>query len=755
VGCRAQERVHRADRAALIARFGRLLGALTPFRVALLATLAIVIAYLPASRLGIVRELEGKALDLRLQLRPPLPPSESIVLVLIDDRSIHEVGRWPWSRSIMAEMTRRLVAAGARTIAFDLLFAEPESSLLAPAGLAALRRALAAPRPAVPADLEAAIAGLLDNLAGDQKLAREIAGAGNCVLPFSFILNEQIASQPTSPPPGYVARAAFRVVQGTDGDRASLPLVATGLLAPLPELGTAASALGHVNLTLDRDGAARFEYPVAAYGADAYPSFSLEIARRYLGVPRDGVRLELGRGIALGDRFLPTDEAMRLPVNYRPSERFPRISAARLLAGDLRGLALAGKIVLIGGAAAGIGETFLTPFSTVLPSVARHAMVVDSIVREDFLIRRDAGALLDLGLLAVGGLVIGWLAGRRGLPAMTLGFAALGAGFVALNLWTFLERGVWLNLFLPLLALAAIWAIVLAYNYFIGQRQERLIRAAFKHYLSPDLVEQVARDPSLLRLGGEQRELTVLFADVRDSTRLAGALAPARFAELLNQVLTVLTAALFEQGGMLDKFTGDGLVAVFGAPLAQPDHALRACRAALAMQAQLQPLQARWARPDLPPLEVGIGINSGPMIIGNMGSRERFSYTVIGDEAHLGARLEAANKDFRTRILISEATWRAVAERLAARELDVVTFRGIDRPIGVFELLGERPLSAPRAEQVEVFAAGLAAYRGGQWATAAARFDQVLALAPDDRPSQLYLERCRARLAAASPGERS
>ena len=181
-------------------------------------------------------------------------------------------------------------------------------------------------------------------------------------------------------------------------------------------------------MALDRDGAARFEYPVIAYRGDDYPSFALEVAREYLGVPRDRVRLELGHGIALGDRFLPTDDTMRLPVNYRRPGRFRSLSAARLLAGDTEGLALDGKVVLIGGAAAGIGETFLTPFSPVLPSVERHAMVIDSIVRQDFLVRRDVSGLLDLGLLAVGGLIIGWLAGRQGLLVMTLGFAALGAG---------------------------------------------------------------------------------------------------------------------------------------------------------------------------------------------------------------------------------------------------------------------------------------------------------------------------------------
>jgi adenylate cyclase len=288
---------------------------------------------------------------------------------------------------------------------------------------------------------------------------------------------------------------------------------------------------------------------------------------------------------------------------------------------------------------------------------------------------------------------------------------------------------------------------VILYKYLVGERQERRVRAAFKHYLSPTLVEQVARDPALLQLGGEQKELTVLFADVRDSTRLGAALPPPAFVELLNEVLDSLTRVLFAHDGMLDKYTGDGLVAVFGAPLPQPDHALRACRAALAMQDALAPVQARWARPDLPPLEIGIGINTGSMIIGNMGSKERFAYTVIGDEANLGARLEAANKDFRTRILISEATWRQVRGEIAARELEVVTFRGMARPVRVFEVVGPEPLPTADAIRLERFAAGLAAYRREQWDAAKSAFEQALALAPGDRPSRVYLERCRDRLA--------
>jgi adenylate cyclase len=387
-----------------------------------------------------------------------------------------------------------------------------------------------------------------------------------------------------------------------------------------------------------------------------------------------------------------------------------------------------------------------------MPGVERHATVVDNILRQDFVIRRHETVLLDLGFVTIGGLLIGWLGQRGRLLAPSLGFGAIVAAGVAANIWAFFQLDRWLNLFLPIASIVAIYTAVILYKYFIGERQERRIRAAFKHYLSPSLVEQVARDPALLHLGGEQKELTVLFADLRNSTGLGAKLPPAEFVRLLNEAMDTMTAVLFAHDGMLDKFTGDGLVAVFGAPLPQPDHALRACRAALAMLAALAPVQARWARPALPPLEIGIGINTGSMIIGNMGSKDRFSYTVIGDEANLGARLEGANKDFQTRILISEATWQQVKDEIAARELDVVTFRGMARPVRVFEVVGTRPLPSEEARRLEQFAAGLAAWRRERWAEAESLFEQVLAAAPDDRPSQLYLERCRQHLAQAGAG---
>jgi adenylate cyclase len=721
---------------------------LSPLRVALLATAALCLGYVPAARTPAVQQVEAQLLDLRFRLRSAAPPSDEIVLVLIDDQSIREIGRWPWSRAVIADALARLAAAGARTIGIDLLFAEPEVGAVPAAWLDRLREVLgdAGGQGAPGLDADRVLARFLDRLSGDAEFAAQMRAAGNVVLPFSFGFSEPPDVSPPEPPPA-VRTPAFRIVHGPGAAREILPLVASSLLAPIPELAQAASSLGHANVRFDLDGAARFAFPAVAYGQNVYPSFALEVARQHLAVPRDQIRLELGRGIWFRDRLVPTDDHTRLVVNYRGRGRFRTMSFAQLLASDLSAAELEGKVVLIGGAAAGIGETFVTPFDAYLPGIEWRATVIDDILRQDFMLRRNDTVLLDFGLLTLSGLLIGWLGQRSGLLRPSLGLAALAAGVLATNLWAFFELGRWLNLFLPLVSVVAIYTAVVLYKYFIGERQERRIRAAFKHYLSPTLVDQVAREPALLHLGGEQKELTVLFADIRDSTRIGAKLPAGEFVQLLNEVMDVMTGVLFAFDGMLDKFTGDGLVAVFGAPLPQPDHPLRACRAALAMVEALEPVQRKWARPELPPLEVGIGINTGSMLIGNMGSKERFSYTVIGDEANLGARLEAANKDFQTRILISEATWQRVQDEIAVRELDVVTFRGMARPVRVFEAMGTQPLPSKELRRLEQFAAGLAAWRRQCWAEAKVMFEQVLAATPNDRPSQIYLERCRARLA--------
>lgn len=698
--------------------------------------------YLPATQLEPVRQLEAQLLDLRLRLRPAAPVSGAVVLLRIDDRSLAEFGRWPWSRTTIAALLERLQAAGARTIGLDLLLVEPEPGAVPLSALERLQQELAT---GAVERAERTLEALRAGAASDEQLAEALATAGDVVLPTLYDLVGAPVGGAAAPPP-WLERSAFRVVEQAATPTLSPPQAHGPALLPIESLGEAAASLGHANVPLDADGAARSELPAIGWRGAYYPSFALEVARLQLGIERDRVRLQPGHGIVLGERVLPTDESMRMPVNYRGGERFASVSAADLLGGAADPAWFAGRAVLIGGTAAGVGESFKSPFSRLMPGIERHATVIESILEEDFLARREASALLDLAAVVAGGLLIGWLAGRRGLLAASVAGALLLTALITGNLYAFLALGWWLNLFLPLAALSAIYLLVAAYGYFVEQRQERRVRAAFKHYLSPTLVDRVARDPTLLQRGGVQKQLTVLFADIRQSTELAAALGPSRFEELLNEVFGVLTGVLLDHGGMLDKFVGDGLVAIFGAPVPQPDHALRACRTALAMQRGMQPLRARWRQADLPPLEVGVGINTGSMLIGNMGSKERFSYTVIGEEAHLGARLEAANKDFRTQILISEATWRLVEGHLAARELDLMRFRGIERPVRVFELLAEQPLPEPAASRARRFAQALEAYRDGRAAAAREQFEQLLREVPGDHPSALYAERCRERL---------
>jgi CHASE2 domain-containing sensor protein len=305
------------------------LARLTEARAALLATCLVLLAYLPASQTSLVRDLEGDLLDLRFRLEPERPASDEIVLVLIDDASIGEIGRWPWSRAVIADLVSRIGAGGAATIGVDLLFAEPETAAVPAPLLDALSKALprhgAGDGASGTDELARVVGRLLESAPGDEALAAALAKVGNVIVPFPFEFGATSQGPPAAP---YVAANAYRIVRtGTDG-AGDLP-TATGLLPPVAAIGEAA-ALGHSNLALGPDGAARFEYPAIVYRGDYYPSFAIEVARQHLGVPRDRTSLLVGRGVQLGERFVATDARTRLVVTYAVPGRFPRISAASL-----------------------------------------------------------------------------------------------------------------------------------------------------------------------------------------------------------------------------------------------------------------------------------------------------------------------------------------------------------------------------------------------------------------------------------------
>jgi adenylate cyclase len=519
--------------------------------------------------------------------------------------------------------------------------------------------------------------------------------------------------------------------------------VGVAVQTPVASLAQSAQSLGHVKVAFDTDGTPRYDYPVIPYQGDYYPSLAFQVARLYLGLGLEEAVVYFGQGVQLGERFVPTDEAMRLLVNYYgPPRTFPTYSFADVVQGRLPNSTFHNKIVLIGAGANGLGDTFVTPFSAALSGVERHATVIANVLRGDVLQRRDATVLVDLGSMAVIGLVLGWLSPR--LPWLWGIFCAgsLAGGYTVLNVLALTRAGWWVHLLFPLVAVGVQYGSITLYRLITEERQKRMIRKAFQSYLHPAVVAQVAQHPERLKLGGEKKALTVLFSDIRGFSAISERLTPEALVQLLNEYFSAMAQLVLADHGLLDKYIGDAIMAVYGAPLPTPDHAYLACHTALRMLTTLHTLQPHWQARGLPPIEIGIGINSGDMIVGNMGSDLHINYTVTGDEVNLGSRLEGVNKAYGTKIIISESTWEQVRERVATRELDVIQVKGKEKPTRIFELLGLPPLTAAPMAMVHRFEAGLQAYRAQRWGQARRCFQQALEQVPGDRPSQLYLRRC-------------
>jgi adenylate cyclase len=720
----------------------------TAFRVSLLGTLLLMLLYVFGARSALMRNLEAKALDLRFHLRGAQTLDSPVVLVVIDDRSIAELGRWPWSRQRFAEVVQRLREAGARVIGFDLLFPEAEATLERDM-LHRFRQAIDAFELPVHDPTREALQRVLRQLEEmadpDQALAAAIQEAGSVVLAFALTVGPPFpqAQLPRSAPP-FLSRSAYRTWFVAGPQAPVLPLASTGILPPIERLGRAAVGLGHVNVAFDTDGTPRYEYPVLPYAGEYYPAFAIQVARQYLELRLEEVQVRFGEGLQLGPIFIPTDESMRMLVNYQgPRGTFRTYAFVDVLRERLPDAIFREAIVLIGGSASGLADTFVTPFAAALAGVERHATIIDNILRQDFLHRRATTALVDVAAIVLMGLLVGWLSPK--CPSYWGSIAALGlAGiYVLANVLTFTQAGVWVNLFFPLFAVVVNQSGITLFKYLTEERQKRQIRRAFQYYLHPTVVEQVSHNPQLLRLGGETRELTVLFSDIRSFSTIAEGLSPEGLVQLLNEYLTVMTRVILRHNGLLDKYIGDGIMAVYGAPLHDPEHAYRACCSALEMMEELQALRKRWTGCGLPALDIGIGMNTATMVVGNMGSELRFDYTVMGDGVNLASRLEGANKEYGTNIIISESSWEQVRDRIATRELDLTRVMGKAQPTRIFEVLGIPPLSPGRVSLVQQFEAALQAYRGRHWEDALQRFQQVLEVMPGDAPSRVYIRRCQ------------
>jgi adenylate cyclase len=620
--------------------------------IALIVALTLSLMHL--ANLSFPEMLEDKTLDLRFKLRGPIAPGPETVIAAIDEKSINKLGRFPWPRSVWGRVVDRLTEEGARVIVFDVFFTEPE------------------------------------NVESDDLLQKAIQKSGRVILPLVFDFSETGYKESgfTDAKLDFMVPSAYAVLKNTGADGHFSPLEAKMVLPTLLRFSAFAKSLAQINMIPDEDGTLRWEMLAIKYQDDYYAPIGLQAARLHRGLEMTDLALDgAGGAVQLGDAAIPIDRFGRMLINYRgPAGTFPFYSVSDILDRTTPPGAFKDRIILIGPTALGIYDLRVTPFSNNMPGIEKHASVVDNLLRGDFLYRTETSVLFLIVLFA---LVLGVALPRLGAGAGAALFVALFAGYLWLVYYLFAAKGIWFNLVYPASALFFGYTGQTAYRFFMEERRARDIRRMFSSYVSKRIVDELIRDPSKAKLGGDRKEITVLFSDIRGFTTFSEKHQPEEVVSLLNEYLGAMTEIVFEHEGTLDKFVGDAIMALWGAPVGQPDHAERAVRCALAMIEKLKQLQAKWTAEGRYAIDIGIGINTGEMVVGNMGAEgKKMDYTVIGDNVNLGARLEGLTRKYNNHIIISEYTHAKVKDLVQALELDSVTVKGKEKPVVVYDLVG-------------------------------------------------------------------
>ena len=720
-------------------------GAISPLKITLFIIFLALILFL--ADVTFLRFMELKALDLRMVSRGNLSSGRETVIVAIDEKSLSELGRWPWPRTVMARLVDQLHAYGAKAVGFDIVFSEPDdnTSLKTIAELSKEIEKIGLQ--------DVKLKGLIERKRGavdtDSALAGAIARAKNVTLGYFFHLSDKemghLTPEQIKAGAADIANARYQMIQAPKTVDERVFVHAYSAATNITQLTEAAENSGYFNAFPDSDGVIRWVPLVIKFQDDYYSPLPISMLLQYLEWPMLSLKIaDFGvESVRLNELAIPTDESGRLLINFLgPSGTFPHYSVSDVLHGRLPADLFKDKIVLVGATATGIYDMRVTPFGAVYPGVEIHATVIDNILHQNFLIHSGWTKFIDFCMILVLGLIVGIAIPRARAARGVLLILVLLTLFVGANTYVFSRYNIWLNLIYPVLTMMTIYLAITVYRYITEEREKKKIRGAFQYYLTASVINEMLKDPTKLKLGGDKKDLTVLFSDIRGFTAISEKLTPEELVHLLNEYLTAMTDIVFKYDGLLDKYMGDAIMAVYGAPLDQPDHPVRACRTALDMMEELKKLQQQWSAEGRPVLRIGVGINSGDMVVGNMGSQMRFDYTVMGDSVNLGSRLESINKEYGTSIVISEYTYEAVKDVLFCRELDSVQVKGKKLPVKIYELLCNREDAAPLEAFVQRFHEALEKYKRARWDEAIAAFGNVLEIRPDDAPSRLYIQRC-------------
>jgi len=690
----------------------------------------------------ILVSLDNQITDVMFHWRGPVPTTGSVVIVDIDEQSLEQLGQWPWPRNLLARLVENIHASGARIVGFDMVFSEADNT---------------SPKKYLDSLTELPLSAALQQELTRLQTAEDID--------HDLILGRAVAANPTVL--GYIFRPIDEGVKKTRGrpfpsatirldpssysyeDLAIIP--ASRAILNVEDVATAETE-GFLNVLPDASGTVRKVPLLMTMDGIPYPSLALELLRLGLGLSE--IDIHVSRevrtakrgilGVGLGQLVIPTDDQGQVTVNFRgPVGTFPYIPAVDILNGQ-RLEELRDKYIIIGTSAAALFDLRATPFSSVFPGVEVHATVIDNALSGDAF-RYDVYTEIGVTylLIVIGGLLItALLSYTSPLLGGSGGLLVIGAMVLA-NYHFFFLRNQVVGLTFPLLTIAAVFLVVTLCNYYFEGRKKTFILGAFGHYVAPQVVNQLMKSPDKLSLVGEQKNLTILFSDIRGFTSISEKMDSQQLSAFMNEYLTAMSTVIMEHNGTVDKFIGDAIMAIWGAPLDDAQHAANGLRAAFRMMDKLREIQPRWTARGLPALNIGIGLNTGLMNVGNFGSEHRFDYTVMGDNVNLASRLEGANKNYGTNIIISEFTRQAVGDRFFCRFIDRVQVKGKDRPVDIYEPLLEGTPDASLRQEVEAYEQAVKLYQTRQFSEAHAILARLYQQ-NEQRLYSLYLERIAA-----------
>ncbi|MBU4343873.1 MAG: adenylate/guanylate cyclase domain-containing protein [Proteobacteria bacterium] len=720
---------------------------LYPLLISMFAIFIGILAYLQG--ISFLDLMELKTIDLRFEARGQISPGPDVVLAVIDEKSISKEGKWVWPRSKIANLVTKLSKAGAKVIAFDIGFLEPDDKKIVNT-INEIQHTIH-DHDIRKKEIDNYLKNLKQQANNDQLLADAIRNStAKIVLGYFFHTDStessHISENQISIHKNNISGSKYKFIRYVSGTAQNIPLIEAGTpQSNIEIISTATDYCGFFNMLPDKDGVVRWMPGVFKCMGTLYAPLSLITVSAYLESP---ISMNIGEygveRVQIGKLMVPTDELGRILINYRGAGKtFPHIPVTDILSNNIADTVVKDKIVIVGATAVGIYDLRVTPFETVFPGVEIHANVIDSILSKDFMYQPAWAAIFDIMAIVVAGLILGLVLPKAGgISGAAAGFS-LFIGHIFLCQYLFSHKGLILNLVYPLSVIILVYISITAYKYFTESRQKRFIKNAFSTYLAPEVVKQLIESPEKLVLGGEERIITAFFSDIQGFTSISEGLAPEELVELLNEFLTEMTSIILKYKGTVDKFEGDAIIAFFGAPNELENQEEIACMACIDMQKRLSELREGWKISGKPELYMRIGLCTGQAVVGNMGSKTRMDYTMMGDTVNVAARLEGVNKIYGIYTLISETTYNESGNKIIAREIDSINVVGKKKPVTVYQLLGyQKDIDEHMNKTIDNYSNGLYAYRNQDWEKAGSFFKMVLELTPDDGPSKVMLLRC-------------